>query len=119
MEAPVVVNPDIASKKASETLSGLSVISMNGSMPNVEKNTHTMAVSRKPSRLPIDGDVGCMAKAMTEPVASVTAKVIKKAFQSLSPYIRHVVSGTKQKGGLYNRSSPMMRSSTGILMTGK
>ncbi len=48
--APVVVNPDIASKKASLKLIGI-LQNMNGSMPNMENTTHTIAVSRKPSRL--------------------------------------------------------------------
>ena len=37
--APVVVNPDIDSKKASVTLS-MAPVKMNGSMPNTAKSTH-------------------------------------------------------------------------------
>ena len=44
-EAPVVVKPDIASKKASGTLTAL-VQNRKGSMPKMENTTHTMAVSR-------------------------------------------------------------------------
>ena len=51
--APVVVKPDMASKKALDSDSGWRH-SMNGTMPKREKTTHTMAVSRKPSRLPME-----------------------------------------------------------------
>ena len=47
--APVVVNPDIASKKASLTLRGVEQ-SMNGNMPNNEKTIHAMEASNMPSR---------------------------------------------------------------------
>lgn len=48
MEQPVVVKPDIASKKALVTDTGLS-LSMNGIIPNAEKIIHTRVVSRNPS----------------------------------------------------------------------
>ena len=49
-DAPVVVNPDIVSKKPS--VNPLTVPeSRNGIIPKREKNTHTVAVSNKPSRL--------------------------------------------------------------------
>ena len=47
-EHPVVVKPDIASKKASLTLRGLE-LSINGSIPKRENTTQTDAVSRNPS----------------------------------------------------------------------
>ncbi len=51
-EAPVVVNPDIDSKKASLSVSGVPH-SINGSMPKQENTIHTSDVIRNPSRLPI------------------------------------------------------------------
>lgn len=60
-----------------------------------------------------------MVNVMTEPVARVTANVIRNARQSLSSYIRHVASGTRRKTASMMRSNPMMRSSTGILIMGK
>ena len=52
VDAPVVVSPDIVSKKASGTGSPHGS-KMNGSMPKNENTTHVRLVSRKPSRLPI------------------------------------------------------------------
>ena len=83
-DAPVVVKPDIASKNASDNPTAL-VQNRNGIMPNTENTTHTIAVSRYPSRLPMWMDIGCENRAKAVPVASVSAAVAAKGSQSDSP----------------------------------
>ena len=83
-EAPVVVKPDMASKKASDTLMLIS-LSMNGIIPNAENTTHTMAVSRNPQRLPISNLLGRTHVVTTIPVATVIAMAHRKASKSSSP----------------------------------
>ena len=68
--APVVVKPAIVSKKASVTLS-IAPLSKNGNMPKSEKNTHTTAVSRSPSRLRIDWLVGLIKSVIIIPDSTV------------------------------------------------
>ena len=51
-DAPVVVKPDMDSKKASLTDTGVE-LKMNGIMPKIEKTIQTIDVSRNPSRLPV------------------------------------------------------------------
>lgn len=83
MVAPVVVKPDMASKNASDTDSGSRSMSMNGIMPNSEKTTHTSAVSRKPSRLPIDDVEGRISDSPV-PAQMVNPAVMRKSSQSAS-----------------------------------
>jgi hypothetical protein len=75
---PVVVNPDMVSKNASASFSGVSQ-SINGIMPNSENTTHTKAVSRNPSRLAIDVCEGFMQKVITTPANKVEAMVMRNA----------------------------------------
>ena len=78
-EAPVVVNPDIASKKASVTV--LSALSKrNGNIPNSENISHTPAVSISPSRRCISVWRGCMPKVISAPEPAVMRAEYVKAF---------------------------------------
>ncbi len=83
-DAPVVVNPDIASKYASDMVS-LVVLSRNGIIPKIEKTTQTRAVSRNPSRLPISNRRGLTQNAARAPQPSVDAIAIRNAYKSSSP----------------------------------
>ncbi len=53
MEAPVVVNPEIVSKKAS-VKRGMLLLSQKGRDPNNEKIIHAEVTTSEPSRLPTD-----------------------------------------------------------------
>ncbi len=80
----MVVKPDIASKKASVTLMGV-VQNIKGSMPKIENTTHTRAVSRKPSRLPMWFCDDRTRRVRHSPTSSVKPQVRAKQSQSASP----------------------------------
>ena len=76
--APVVVKPDMVSKKASVTLSTVPYI-RKGSMPNKENNTHDRATTMKVSR--ICSLPGLLIRPMqyrNSPTAPVRAAVSRK-----------------------------------------
>ena len=77
----MVVKPDMASKKASLRGMGLEHV-RNGIIPNIENITHTIAVSRKPSRLPVMMDRGLDSIVRMLPVIPVAIAVKKKHRQS-------------------------------------
>ena len=116
--APVVVKPDMASKKASEMDNGSCSMNMKGIMPNAENTIHTMAVSRNPSRLPILVLRGFMPNIIPKPVTKVMPLVTRNGIQSISPYTRHVMKGMSRNDPSMTSSNPMMRRSTGKLMVG-
>ena len=115
-DAPVVVNPDIASKKASVIL--LSALSKrNGNMPKREKNTHTLAVSNKPSRRCISVSRGRMPKVINAPAPHViNAEHANALTDDSSPYTMPVSNGTAMKAASIISNHPIMRSTTGILI---
>ena len=81
--APVVVKADMASKNALLSPTGVAQ-NMNGIMPNSENTIHTEAVSKKPSRLPINVERG-LTFHNPNPAHAVIAAVAAKISQSLSP----------------------------------
>lgn len=103
--APVVVNPDMASKNASLAVSGVSQ-SMNGSMPNSENITQASDASSRPSCRCSSALRGLMPKVVVAPTASVTAMVAAKASQSCSPLKRHTASGSDMKAVSTRSSCP-------------
>ena len=58
---------------------------INGIIPKNEKITHTIAVSRNPSRFPISDRRGRDRKVMALPVTAVTATPMPNAAASSSP----------------------------------
>ena len=70
--APVVVNPDIDSKKPSVMLVTVPE-NKNGNIPKIEKKIHTVAVSNNPSRLRIVLLLGRMKWFITKPAPKVIA----------------------------------------------
>ena len=107
---PVVVKPDIASKKASLMPMGL-VLNRNGIIPKKENTIHTEAVSRKPSCRPISVRRGRSSVVRAIPVRSVTVSATAKAERSASLYITAVSIGTMRKPASIIRSHPSTRSS--------
>ena len=103
--APVVVNPDIASKKASLTLSGVSQ-RMKGNMPNSEKTIHTIEASSMPSRRFSILFSGREKKLNDSPVNSVSTMAMANAILSCSWLSNDTVSGNAIKPASIIRSWP-------------
>lgn len=55
---------------------------MNGIIPKSEKTTHTSAVSRNPSRLPMSNRAGLTQAVARIPTARVTAMAQRNGIQS-------------------------------------
>ena len=83
-DTPVVENPDIDSKNASLTDS-CALLIMKGSMPKSEKTTHTKAVSRNPSRLPMLVRDGRTPNVINAPAPAVMPALMANGTRSPSP----------------------------------
>ena len=90
--APVVVNPDIASKNASLASNGVSH-KMNGNIPNKEKTIHATDASKSPSRRRSIWLRGCDSQFMAQPVIAVIAITMTKAHASSSRLARLTANG--------------------------
>lgn len=78
MEAPVVVNPDIVSKKASESF-GMYPLSINGKDPKKDKNTQHSVTIINASRLSTFFTVFLLIKYNPNPEAKVIMLVVNRA----------------------------------------
>ena len=84
IETPVVVKPDIASKKASLTDMWVDP-NMNGIMPNIENTIQVSEVSSMLSRLRRVLVRGCMQWFSRIPVTAVVTAEIRNIIESFSP----------------------------------
>ena len=89
---------------------------MNGNIPNAEKNTHTSAVSRNPSRLPMSVREGLMPNVISNPVRAVATALMANASMSVSPYAAHAIRGNTRNAPSIIRSHPTTRSTMGKLI---
>ena len=86
MVAPVVVKPDMVSKKASVTLS-IYPPNKKGNMPKNEKRIQIRVTINMPSRRPADFSLALKPNAQNKkPVAAINPLAIRKGKRSLSPY---------------------------------
>ena len=83
-DTPVVENPDMDSKKASLTESCV-LLMMNGSIPKSENTTHTIAVRRNPSRLPMLVRDGRTPNVINAPAPAVIPALTANGIRSPSP----------------------------------
>ena len=77
MVAPVVVKPDIVSKKASVN-DGINPDNMNGKQPNNEKEIQPSVTTAKPSRARTSRSNRVNLKAAKPTTNVITAEMIKK-----------------------------------------
>jgi hypothetical protein len=103
--APVVVKPDIASKKASLTFKGLEH-NMNGNIPKRENITQASDAKSIPPRRFRTLFLGRDRKNSASPVARLAAVEIANALQSLSPQKSETTSGTAIKADSTMSNNP-------------
>ena len=91
-------------------------MSRKGIIPKVENATQTMAVSRKPSRVPISRLRGLMPKAISDPTVRQPAAGQRNALTSGSFQARAVSSGASMKIPSMMTSHPMNRATMAKFM---
>ena len=93
--APVVVNPDTVSNKAS-TIFGISPVSTKGIAPTTLSTIHESATITKPS-LAKKTFSNFFLLEIRYPIIADTAPTTKYAMPSCSPYISDVTAGIKKQ----------------------
>ena len=103
--APVVVNPDMVSKKASATEVRYPP-NKNGNIPNREKMTHENDTSRNTSRLPIS--LSCFREqiANRNPTQAVMIVENNKGMRSFSWYRRETPNESRRNNDSKQSRSP-------------
>ena len=115
IDAPVVVNPDTASKYASIILMSGNE-NTKGNIPTKEKINHTSDVSNIASRVAKSLYRGFMPNAIHIPATTVMIIDMKNPLSESSWVIMSVIKGKSIKAASINRSQPIKRSTMGKLI---